>query len=260
MASEMKIPIVTILAFLLSLVKATQVEITQEWKPDFGWEVTCSWNLYMNDTLQSVNLSKNKQQFFIFRPETQYGNLRKTNTWDLVESVMKVDCLEAVDSGIKGKCVLSLEPQVPPRRDFTFGCEVSGERPYFRMGQREVTVEALVPPSKAVMNVMTPESGPASLNCSTSGLPAPNIIWTVDDQKVPPNFHGVPVWNATSKLWDVWSSFTPQPEALHRVQCTPEVKKGNQLVRGLASQYNDAYRIVLDGTMIIISALATLLL
>ncbi|XP_063828587.1 uncharacterized protein LOC135077978 [Ostrinia nubilalis] len=263
MASDAnKIPIVTILCFLLALVKATKVDITQQWKPDFGWEVTCSWNLYMNDTLQSVNLSKNKQQFFIFRPYNEYGNLRKTQTWDLAESIIKVDCVEAVDSGIKGKCVLSIEPQVPPKKDFSFGCEVSGERPYFRMAHQEIVVEALIPPSNAEMKAVTSEFGRVTLNCTSSGLPAPSIIWTVDGetQRIPHDFHSTPVWNATSKFWDVWSSITPPPEVLDKIQCTPEVIKGHQVVKGASAQYNDAQKQILDGTILIISAMILLLL
>lgn len=237
-----KTSIVTVLGFLLAMVTATKVDITQEWKPDFGWEITCSWSLYANDSLQSVKLSKNKQQFMIFRPENQIGSLSKKQTWNLVENIMNVECLEDENNGVSGKCVCTVEPQQPPRRDFTFSCEVSGERPYFRMDEKEITVEALVPPSDAMMAVTRQESGPASLNCTATGLPAPTIEWTVDDQRVPHNFHGTPVWNATSKLWRVWSSFTPQTEDLDKVQCTPEVAKGNQLVKGQSALYNDARR------------------
>lgn len=55
---------------------------------------------------------------------------------------MTVDCTVPVEKGIKGRCRLTIEPHIPTKRDFTFGCAVSGERPYFKIAEKEITVEA----------------------------------------------------------------------------------------------------------------------
>ncbi|CAG9788299.1 unnamed protein product [Diatraea saccharalis] len=234
-----------IIQLLISLmVKSTTVDLTHEWKQNFGWEITCSWKLLADDSLQSVKLYKNGNQFIIFRPENQ----RSMNHSWYSETVSKLDCAED-DNGVTGKCVMTYEPQLAPRKDFTFGCEVSGERPYFRTDQKEIFVEYLIPPSDTEITVTKFESGTVSVNCSASGLPAPKIMWTINNQrffkpiiflKVPANYLGPPVWNATSKLWQVWSSFNPQPEDLYSLQCTPEIQKGKQVIRGQSAMYSNA--------------------
>ncbi|KAL4715692.1 hypothetical protein ACJJTC_006271 [Scirpophaga incertulas] len=231
--------IVCFFGYLLVLTKATRVEVTQVWKPNFGWEITCSWYLFSNDSLQSVKLSQDNQQFMIFRPEKQYGDLNKKQSWNLAEKYLNVICQEDDERGITGKCVFTVEPRTPPKRDFSFNCVVSGEGPRFLVDEGDTYVEAWVPPSEAEMTV-TKQAESVSLNCSASGLPAPSLIWTVDNQMVPHNFHGTPIWNATSKLWSVWSTFTPLKDNKGTVECSPQVAKDKQLVKGQSALYNDA--------------------
>ncbi|RVE46837.1 hypothetical protein evm_008482 [Chilo suppressalis] len=234
-----KTSIVTVLAFLLAMVTATTVDIKQEWKPNVGWEITCSWNLFVDDSLQSVALFKNKQQFMMVRPD-KHKSLNKKQTWYLVENVMTVECVEDENSRVSGKCVVTVEPQIPPKKDFTFGCDVSGERPYFRRKEKEIFIDNLIPPTDSHMTVTKHESDTASVNCTASGLPVPKIVWTVRDVNVPNTFHGTPFWNATSKMWQVWSSFNPQPEDLAELRCTPEIYKDRQVIRGKSATYSDA--------------------
>lgn len=45
----------------------------------------------------------------------------------------------------------------------------------------------LVPPTDAVVEQIgqnDQSSGRVSVNCTSSGLPAPNLVWTIGDQKV----------------------------------------------------------------------------
>ncbi|VVC96541.1 unnamed protein product [Leptidea sinapis] len=50
-------------------ITAIDLDVTGEWKTDLGWEVICTWETWRNDTLQSVRLYNNGQQFMIYRPE-----------------------------------------------------------------------------------------------------------------------------------------------------------------------------------------------
>ncbi|VVC96540.1 unnamed protein product [Leptidea sinapis] len=214
-------------------ITAIDLDVTGEWKTDLGWEVICTWETWRNDTLQSVRLYNNGQQFMIYRPE-KHGQSR-TEIFRTPEKIMNVDCAITTDKGQKGRCILILEPYQPPLYDFTYTCEVSGERPMFRMGKKDFHVRVLVPPSNAELTVITsndPSSPRVTLNCSSSGLPAPSLQWTVGDNKVQADFarRG---WNGTSKLWQSWSSFTyTRSDPTQIVACTPEASSNSEIIRG----------------------------
>ncbi|XP_026493938.2 uncharacterized protein LOC113399115 [Vanessa tameamea] len=233
-----------IIAWLLlaTIAHAIEVNVTGEWRPDLGWEVTCGWQTLSNDTLQSVRLFNNGQQFMIYRPE-RHG-LSRSEVFQTPQTVMHVDCAVTIDRGQEGRCVMLLEPYQPSVNDFTYSCEVSGERPMFRIGKKDYLVKILVPPSNASLTSKTQDgSSPTRvmLNCSSTGLPAPNLQWTVDQDKLQADFTGR-VWNATSKLWNVWSylSYTRNTDA--KVLCTPEVNSHNEIIRGTPAEFNSASR------------------
>ncbi|XP_038212599.1 uncharacterized protein LOC119832871 [Zerene cesonia] len=221
--------------------QAIDVNVIGEWKTDLGWEVTCGWQTLPNDTLQSVRLYNNGQQFMIFRPE-KHGTSR-SEVFRTPENFMNVDCTTTADRGQQGKCTLILEPYQPPVYDFTYTCEVSGERPMFRIGKKDFYVRVLVPPSDAVLHVKSPEdptSPRVTLNCSSTGLPAPSLLWNVGGDKVQADFSKRD-WNATSKLWQSWStlSFT-RSDLSSTATCLPEVKSNNETIKGKAAVYNSA--------------------
>ncbi|KAG6465241.1 hypothetical protein O3G_MSEX015021 [Manduca sexta] len=236
---------------------ATKVEITTGWKPELGFVTECSWTLYSNDSLQSVRLYNNEQQFMIYRPEN--NGREHMQTFPLNENFLEVHCVENDDRGVTGKCILTLELFKPPVADLTIACEVSGERPMFRMLKKDIIVSTFVPPTEAVINVVPTGQSAQSviLNCTSTGLPAPSLSWTVGDQKVPHDFSGV-VWNKTSKLWHSWSLFS-YSESTSEATCTPEVNMDGQLVKALAAMYSGASRVVgIKG--VIISILLAMLL
>ncbi|CAD0197924.1 unnamed protein product [Chrysodeixis includens] len=364
----------------LGAVPAMQVAVTSEWKPDIGWELTCSWQLFSNDSLQfhiwlsqfafsdeasviitmwrllllstflvavdasSIQDLDGEWVSVAFYPVSTYapicpkyaissnpedpncscsdgkkynsisisyviagqiiGNqvepnacVIMVNTADEVasalaatckcgekevkdhgvvrilnnnyfvigiyrrpEDMMTINCEETSDRGVTGICELTMELYQPQKHSFTFACEASGERPTFRIERKAVVIEAFVPPTNAVVEVgsVNAESGRVMLNCTSSGVPAPTLVWTVGEQKVPRDFSGS-FWNATSKLWHVWSvlSYTYSDE--HKAVCTPEISKGSKLIQGEPAEYNSASN-VKDIKSILFTVLASLLL
>ncbi|XP_072930256.1 uncharacterized protein [Epargyreus clarus] len=228
---------VIILLMVMVTTNALDINITKTWKPNYGWEVTCLWDTYANDTLQSVRLSNNGNQFIIYRPE-KHGSGRKEEI-PTPDTVMTVDCKMTAPDGQKGICVLGVEPSKPPRT-FVVNCEVSGERPTFRIGDKEVIVRPFVSPSNAtiVSTVKEESQERISLNCSSTGLPAPDLLWTVGDDKVQADFTGR-LWNATTKLWHVWSflAYTPT-EKTSTVVCSTEVTVNKESFHGIPAAYN----------------------
>lgn len=60
--------------------------------------------------------------------------------------------------------------------------------------------------------------------------------------QVPSDFNGT-FWNATSKLWHVWSilSYTYSDE--HTATCIPETSKDGKITLGASATYNSAEKI-----------------
>ncbi|CAK1582550.1 unnamed protein product [Parnassius mnemosyne] len=236
-----KVILVTLGLFLEIAAEVIKLNITSNWKPEFGWEVICSWEMLPNDTLQSVRLQNNGQQFMIYRPEIHGAS--RAEIFRTPENVMNVDCTLTAMKGRRGKCVLSIEPYQPPTIDFTYTCEVSGERPKFMIERKDYVVKTLVPPSAAKLEYKAYEEVPPGrvmLNCTSSGLPAPSLQWTVADDKVQADFTGR-LWNATSKLWHVWSFLAyTRSERSSTVTCTPEVHSHNELIKGAPAMYSSA--------------------
>ncbi|OWR45760.1 hypothetical protein KGM_207231 [Danaus plexippus plexippus] len=229
---------------LVTSIGAIEVNITSEWKPELGWKVMCNWQTLDNDTLQSVRLYNNGQQFMIYRPE-KHGHTRN-EIFNTPEKKINVNCALTRDRGQEGFCNLLLEPYQPPISDFTYSCEVSGERPMFRIGKKDFAVKILVPPSDAeVVSHVHDESLPSRvmLNCSSTGLPAPNLQWTVDNDKLQADFTGR-IWNATSKLWKVWSylSYTRIDDS--KVLCRPEIIYNGDIFSGKPAEFNSARRLL----------------
>ncbi|KPJ04606.1 hypothetical protein RR46_03217 [Papilio xuthus] len=157
------------------------INITSVWKPDFGWEVTCMWETPPNDTLQSVRLQNNGQQFMIYRPEA-----------------------------------------MPPS---------SAELEYKKYDE--------VSPGRVMMN------------CTSSGLPAPNLQWTVANDKVQADFTGR-FWNRTTKLWHVWSFFAyTRADPSTTVTCSPEVLTHEELLKGTPATFSSASIIDSASTLIV---------
>lgn len=219
------------------IVTATNVDVQRDWVQDFGWRITCSWKLYSNDSLQSVRLYNNIQQFMIYRPEKDHEH--HAQYFSRPENGLHVECTETAEKGVTGNCIVNLELYQPQKDDILFACEVSGERPFFRLDRKDVVLPALIMPT-AVIDVVEVSASRVTLNCSSTGLPNLNLIWTIGDQKVPQTFNSSS-WNVTSKLWNAWSllSYTP-PEQHLAVVCTPQVFKSDQLYTGTSSKYNSA--------------------
>ena len=252
-----------VLALLLCLdiIRSTKVELFSKWKPKSGWEVECSWNLFTNDSLQSVRLYNNDQQFMIYRPERDGQKL--SQNFDIHGNPLLVECAQTADRGVLGVCVLNVVLYQPPNDDFKYSCEVSGEGPMFRMNKKELTIHNYVPPSAASLRIITLSGskqtpGRVTLNCTTSGLPAPDLKWTIGSQKVPRDFCGS-IWNAETKLWQAWSllSYTPTSERLDAI-CTPEVSTEGHLVFGRSAVYNKANGIY--GTVGFLTVISLLLI
>lgn len=227
---------------LVSIANAIEVNVTGKWRPNVGWEVVCLWETLENDTLQSVRLYNNGQQFMIYRPE-KHGQA-KTEVFQTLQVGMYVDCAITKDRGQQGLCKMLLEIYQPGVNDFSYTCEVSGERPMFRIGKQDYFVRLLVPPSNAtlVSKVQEGSSPPrVMLNCSSTGLPAPRLLWTIDNDKLQADFTDRH-WNATSKLWYVWSylSYVRTNDAI--VKCTPEVISNKEFIRGEPAEYNSAFK------------------
>ncbi|KOB77401.1 Uncharacterized protein OBRU01_03390, partial [Operophtera brumata] len=163
---------------------ASMVDLTSQWKPDCGWEITCSWRLFANDSLQSVRLMDRERQFLIYRPE---NNGRQFNqVFQLPEKTFKVECYETSEKGVVGKCVMTLELFQPASEDMSYACEVSGERPLFRVEKKDIEIAALVPPTNATVDVAQRDSSGSRvvLNCTSSGMPAPTLLWSIGEQRV----------------------------------------------------------------------------
>ncbi|XP_026730484.1 uncharacterized protein LOC113495763 [Trichoplusia ni] len=254
---EWKLTVLCVCA-CLGTITAMQVTVTSEWKPDIGWELSCSWQLFSNDSLQSVRMYYNEQQFLIYRPEED-GD-KRSGIYRRPEDMMTINCEETSDRGVTGTCELTMELYQPQKNSFTFACEASGERPTFRIERKAIVIEAFVPPTDAVVEVgsVNAESGRVMLNCTSSGVPAPNLVWTVGEQKVPRDFSGS-FWNATSKLWHVWSVLSYTHSNEHPAVCTPETSKGSKVVQGEPAEYNSAGD-VKDIKSILFAVLTSLLL
>ncbi|XP_068630523.1 uncharacterized protein [Battus philenor] len=231
-----------LLGFFLDVTAETiDLNITSGWRPEVGWEVTCSWRIPNNDSLQSVRLQKNGQQFMIYRPEIHGPS--KAEIFPTAESAMGVECKLTAAKGRQGSCVLTVEPHRPQTSDFTYTCEVSGERPTFVIERKDYLVKMLVPPNDAQLEYKTYDEvnpGRVMLNCSSSGLPAPTLQWEVDENKVQADFTGR-IWNATSKLWHAWSflAYTrTDPHAI--VSCSPQVLSHQELIKGTPALYSAA--------------------
>ncbi|XP_013173076.1 PREDICTED: uncharacterized protein LOC106121806 [Papilio xuthus] len=246
---------VTLGLFALFLEVATEgihINITSVWKPDFGWEVTCMWETPPNDTLQSVRLQNNGQQFMIYRPEIHGAS--RAEAFRTPENVMSVDCTLTATKGRKGRCVLTIEPYQPPSSDFTYTCEVSGERPTFMIERMDYVVKTIVPPSSAELEYKKYDEvspGRVMMNCTSSGLPAPNLQWTVANDKVQADFTGR-FWNRTTKLWHVWSFFAyTRADPSTTVTCSPEVLTHEELLKGTPATFSSASIIDSASTLIV---------
>ncbi|KAJ0175971.1 hypothetical protein K1T71_008145 [Dendrolimus kikuchii] len=232
--------ILIFIVFYCALMAATIVDVKRDWKENFGWQITCSWRLYSNDSLQSVKLYHKADQFMIYRPEKD--GTQRTEIFPVYGDLLQVDCLESAEKGIVGKCLLNLELYHAQMEDMQYSCEVSGEGPFFRIDRKEIVLPALIPPSPAVINVLEEHStGRANLNCSSTGVPAPRLTWTISDQREPQTFSSR-YWNMTSKLWHAWSilMYTSSQDQFLKVVCTPEVSVSNKSYTGLAKEYNSA--------------------
>ncbi|XP_045536878.1 uncharacterized protein LOC106708374 [Papilio machaon] len=254
---------VTLGLFALFLEVATEgihLNITSAWKPDFGWEVTCMWETPPNDTLQSVRLQNNGQQFMIYRPEIHGAS--RVETFRTPGNVLSVDCTLTATKGRKGRCVLTIEPYQPPMSDFTYTCEVSGERPTFMIERMDYIVKTIVPPASAKLEYKKYDEvspGRVMINCTSSGLPAPNLQWTVADAKVQADFTGR-FWNRTTKLWHVWSFFAyTRADPSTTVTCSPEVLTHEELLKGTPATFSSASLIDSTKTMIVLFTIVTLL-
>ncbi|XP_023942557.1 uncharacterized protein LOC112049051 [Bicyclus anynana] len=250
--------VTVIMAFMVTIARAIDVNVTGEWEPERGWEVACSWQTLPNDTLQSVRLYFNDQQFMVYRPELHgrrvYDVLRGT------DKVMTVNCTALTYRAQEGQCLLLLEPIQPPDGNYNYSCEVSGERPWFRIAKKDYVIRAFVPPSDATLTSKQQDDSSLNrvvMNCSSAGLPAPTLSWTVGDDKVQADFSGRS-WSQTSKLWHVWSylSYTRNDDS--QVLCSPEVTSDDEIVRGKAAEYNSANNLSLIGAAELTAIVLTL--
>lgn len=55
---------------------------------------------------------------------------------------MLVECTKGNVRGVEGACVLTIELYQPMIKDFTYSCEVSGERPRFMMRKENLLISA----------------------------------------------------------------------------------------------------------------------
>ncbi|CAK1543244.1 unnamed protein product [Leptosia nina] len=229
------------IGFVILAAQGIEVNVKSEWKTDLGWKVTCGWETLSNDTLQSVRLYNNGQQFMIYRPEKHGPS--KSEVFRTPDHTMDVDCTVTSERGQSGRCIVTLEPYQPPIYDSTYTCEVSGERPMFRIGKMDYVLKSLVPPSNAHLEVVPSEdlaTPRVMLNCSSQGLPAPSIFWTVGDEKAQADFTRRE-WNASSKLWQTWSSLTfTKTKPSMTVECLPEINRSNETFTGKPAVYNAA--------------------
>ncbi|XP_045524440.1 uncharacterized protein LOC123714276 [Pieris brassicae] len=236
--------------------QATEVNVSGEWKTDLGWEVTCGWQTLSNDTLQSVRLYHNGQQFMIYRPEKHGPS--KTEVFRAPDHYINIDCAVTSERGQTGRCVLTLEPYQPPLDDSTYTCEVSGERPMFRIGKMDYLLKSLVVPSDAHLEIRAsedPASPRVTLNCSTEGLPAPTLNWIVGGDKIQADFNRRE-WNATSKLWHAWSSLSyTKTDPTQTVTCLPEITRNNDTIKGKPAVYNSATLISFDKIILLTAIL-----
>ncbi|KAJ8720370.1 hypothetical protein PYW07_012413 [Mythimna separata] len=242
---ECKVIILCTFYLVFASVQAIKVNLNKAWKQDLGWEINCSWVIPEGDSLQSVRLYQNNQQFLIYRPETDGASTHVV--YRRIEDKMSTSCAVLDDARQKGTCVISLELYQPQRFNVTMACEVSGERPYFIIQKEEIVVEKLVPPTDAVFTNITvdQETGRVTLTCGAEGVPLPHLTWTIADQKVPSDFAGGD-WNATSKLWHAWSVFSYTPTSSTVAVCTPTViseGKTRTIKTGHAAKYNEARNI-----------------
>nr|XP_021181150.2 uncharacterized protein LOC110369877 [Helicoverpa armigera] len=217
-----------------------EVNLTRSWKQDIGWEINCTWELPPRDYLQSVRLYLNRQQFMIFRPEID--GLERSLMIRRLEDGVVTNCGISSADRRRGSCVITSELYQPQNTSFTLQCEVSGERPTFIMEKKTIVVDNFVPPSDAVLTrvrSLNDVSDRVTLNCSASGVPSPNLTWTIGSQKMPHEFKGT-AWNVTSKLWDVWSIVSYTPRSDLTAVCTPEATYKGEPVNGHAAQYNSA--------------------
>ncbi|XP_049875466.1 uncharacterized protein LOC126373361 [Pectinophora gossypiella] len=217
--------------FLLIGVTSAEVTLNGVWKENFGWEVRCSWETWLNDTLQSVRMFRNDKQFVVYRPETSGAQLREDIPSE--DFRMTIFCRLSSPQGQRGSCIAKIEVYRNTSEDI-YKCEVSGERPHFRLEYKEYN--AFVPPTYTSVKQIETDAAKKVLNCTSSGLPAPKLIWTVNGQKIPEDFTYT-AWNKTSKLWHSWSSYNPQSDYM-KVTCTPVVtSKNGQVERGWPVEY-----------------------
>ncbi|KAJ2951616.1 hypothetical protein O0L34_g13772 [Tuta absoluta] len=232
---------------LLGLTRA-KLTLSGDWREGFGWEVTCSWETLPNDTLQSIRMYRNQNQFLAYRPEIHGRRHKVVSTSG--QLLMITICEMITHDGQRGVCLVNLEPRLNVTEDI-FRCESSGERPTFRLESQEYTVFA--PPSAASVEQIAPteNSSRPTVYCTSSGVPPPKLLWTVEGEKIPGDFSRT-VWNSTSKLWDSWSSYNPQQDQVVIV-CTPEaITKTGRVIRGKAA-------ILTNGGSSDISRISTLL-
>ncbi|CAH0727187.1 unnamed protein product, partial [Brenthis ino] len=243
---------------LVSIAHAIDVNITGTWQPNIGMEIVCTWETLQNDTLQSVRLYNDGQQFMIYRPE-RHGQT-KSEIFQTPQTGMYIDCAITRDRGQEGSCKMLLEIYQPGINDFTYTCEVSGERPMFRIEKKDYLVKILVPPTNATLVSKVGDGSSPSrvmLNCSSTGLPAPRLQWTLDNNdKLQADFTDR-YWNVTSKLWHVWSYLSYIRTSDAKVMCTPEVITQSEIIKGIPAVYSSAIRYF--GTNLVIISFLTLL-
>ncbi|XP_026758265.2 uncharacterized protein LOC113517719 [Galleria mellonella] len=223
-----------LLCFLFVIANSTTVHITEEWVPDVGWKLTCAWDFSKGDSLQSVNLFMDNQQFMIYRPVTHGATASRI--WSLTESLIRIDCEEASKT-----CVLKLVPTEFTQKNFEFKCEVSGEGPKFMVGHDNYTLVTTIPSSEPeIIATRNKQTNQVSLNCTSSGLPAPKFTWIAgpDERVVPENFSSS-AWNTSSKLWQSWSTFVLQSDESLPIKCLSVVPTNNK-TPAKQIQYNAA--------------------
>ncbi|KAI5638906.1 hypothetical protein NE865_08472 [Phthorimaea operculella] len=231
MTSEMSDKVRVFLWLCLLGLSTAKLTLRGDWKEGFGWNVECSWETLPNDTLQSVRMYRNGYQFLVYRPEI-HGRIHQEVSRS-VQFMTTTKCEMSTLDGRRGVCVVNVEPRLNVTED-TYRCESSGERPTFRLEAQEYTVFAA--PTTAIVNQNAPtETSPRpTVYCTSSGVPPPRLTWTVEGEKIPGDFTRT-VWNATSKLWDSWSSYNPQKDQV-AIVCTPEaVTKTGRTLRGVAA-------------------------
>ncbi|XP_026332530.1 uncharacterized protein LOC113239665 isoform X2 [Hyposmocoma kahamanoa] len=208
--------------FLLAVYDMTSATLTLqgEWKQYSGWEVTCSWDM-KNDTLNAVRLMRNAHQYFIFRPDqhgTEYSWATATPDYEI-----RIDCSITHDKH-KGKCTTTLTLSArSAANEEIYECETSGEHPMFQLDIKRYN--AYVPPSVAEVK-RVPSNGPSpriTLHCTSSAIPPPELVWTIEGRMIPAEFTRRK-WNSTTKLWQETSTINLESEDLaSKAICTPVV-------------------------------------